>query len=157
MVALGSQGQPERWFGPALENGVHLRWLFRPELGFPFGGFSLYRRAHLAGTLIELGGAAPPSIVFPETARRVVAEFENPLWRSPSGRPPHPLPSLTGLYETVPVAVNSAHDLKRPRAIFSMENDALDAVRIEAPGQWRLERLRYVPVSQGADTRWEEL
>lgn len=113
MIALGSRGQPERWFGPALENGVHVRWLFRPELGFPFGGLSLYRRAHLRGTLIELGGAAPPSITFPETTRRVVAEFTNPLWRSPSGIRPHPLPSLLGFFENVPVAADSEPDLNR--------------------------------------------
>src|SRR5690348_9548826 len=28
-----------------LERGVHLRWAFRREMGFPPGGFSLYRRA----------------------------------------------------------------------------------------------------------------
>ena len=32
-----------------IEAGIHLRWQFRPEMGFPRGGFQLYRRLNSAG------------------------------------------------------------------------------------------------------------
>ncbi|MGQ0694795.1 MAG: hypothetical protein ACT4OL_04370 [Nitrospiraceae bacterium] len=32
-----------------IEAGIHLRWQFRPEMGFPLGGFQLYRRLRSAG------------------------------------------------------------------------------------------------------------
>ena len=39
VVGLGSAGDPE------LQDGNHLRWAFRHDLGFPAHGFSVYRRA----------------------------------------------------------------------------------------------------------------
>ena len=49
LVLLGLQGAAaaggEPTFdGQAMPPGVHLRWSFAPELGFPPGGFWLYRR-----------------------------------------------------------------------------------------------------------------
>jgi hypothetical protein len=38
-----------------IEPGIHLRWQFRPELGFPLGGFQLYRRP---------SGAAPKPLCY---------------------------------------------------------------------------------------------
>jgi len=147
MIALGNQGEAKRWFGPPLEDGVHLRWAFRPELGFPSGGFGLSRRPHVAGTLIDLAGATGPVIELPELARKVTAEFTNLSWLR-FVPPPHPLPGLVGLFEKVPVSTGSDPSVARPRVTVSMENDAIKAVRVDTPGRWRLRRLRYVPVSQ---------
>lgn len=49
MVALGCEGGPALWDDRAMEDGIHLRWMFRPELGYPLGGFDLYRRSHEPG------------------------------------------------------------------------------------------------------------
>src|ERR1051325_7470164 len=45
MIGLGILGnQPANSYQPALIDGIHLRWGFRRELGFPWFGFFLYRR-----------------------------------------------------------------------------------------------------------------
>jgi hypothetical protein len=45
MIALGVlSNSPPSSYQPALAKGMHLRWGFRPELGFPWYGFYLYRR-----------------------------------------------------------------------------------------------------------------
>src|SRR2546430_873019 len=45
MVGLGSlQDLPPNPLQPKLVDAVHLRWAFRPDLGFPWHGFYLYRR-----------------------------------------------------------------------------------------------------------------
>jgi len=44
MVALGVESDP------VLAPGVHLRWNFDPELGFPPLGFDVFRRPHRPGT-----------------------------------------------------------------------------------------------------------
>ncbi len=44
MVGRGTLGGERRADGSDLESGVHLRWQTSPELGFPPGGFDLYRR-----------------------------------------------------------------------------------------------------------------
>ena len=43
MIALGVDGHP------ILQPGVHLRWTFDPDLGFPTGGFDIFRRPHQSG------------------------------------------------------------------------------------------------------------
>ncbi|HEY0313200.1 MAG TPA: hypothetical protein VGC56_11975 [Allosphingosinicella sp.] len=50
MVGLGVLGdQPPHPIQPVLPNGVHLRWAFDPELGFPWHGYHLFRRPHRPG------------------------------------------------------------------------------------------------------------
>src|SRR5258706_14316027 len=45
MVGLGSlQDVAPNPLQPKLIDAVHLRWAFRPDLGFPWHGFYLYRR-----------------------------------------------------------------------------------------------------------------
>ncbi len=44
MAGTGSRGEFTRADGSTLEEGVHLRWQMAPELGFPSGGFDVYRR-----------------------------------------------------------------------------------------------------------------
>jgi hypothetical protein len=45
MVGLGTlQDSPVNSLQPKLVDAVHLRWAFRPELGFPWHGFYLFRR-----------------------------------------------------------------------------------------------------------------
>lgn len=50
MLALGTNGGQPRVDGSQLEAGIHLRWNFNHRLGFPPGGFNLYRRPHNPGT-----------------------------------------------------------------------------------------------------------
>lgn len=52
MVGLGSANDvPPNVEQPRLGDGIHLRWAFKRELGFPWHGFYLFRRLHDAGTL----------------------------------------------------------------------------------------------------------
>ncbi len=44
MVGLGTSGGQLRADGSTMESGVHLRWQIGESLGFPPGGFDLYRR-----------------------------------------------------------------------------------------------------------------
>jgi hypothetical protein len=53
-IVLGMQGgradgTEETFDGQPMQPGVHLRWSFRPELGFPAGGFWLCRRMATPG------------------------------------------------------------------------------------------------------------
>src|SRR5947209_4648214 len=50
MVGLGVKDDvPPNQYQPILRNGVHLRWLFNKNLGFPWYGFTLFRRIHNRG------------------------------------------------------------------------------------------------------------
>src|SRR5262245_16962978 len=52
LVGLGcSKDAPPNSVQPTLIDGIHLRWAFKRELGFPWHGFYLFRRAHDPGTL----------------------------------------------------------------------------------------------------------
>lgn len=44
LVAHASDGKEYDFLGELLGAGVHLRWAFRRELGFPLGGFCVFRR-----------------------------------------------------------------------------------------------------------------
>ena len=44
MVGLGTNGGQARADGSTLERGIHLRWQIDDRLGFPSGGFDIYRR-----------------------------------------------------------------------------------------------------------------
>jgi hypothetical protein len=58
MAGLGVQGDvPPNPEQPPLRNGIHLRWAFRRELGFPWHGFFLYRRRHRPGDPLCLSNA----------------------------------------------------------------------------------------------------
>jgi hypothetical protein len=64
MVGLGSAHDvPPNSEQPPLIDGIHLRWAFKRELGFPWHGFYLFRRAHDPGTpswLSQHTGKLPP-------------------------------------------------------------------------------------------------
>ncbi|HZI47430.1 MAG TPA: hypothetical protein VFD75_06510, partial [Pyrinomonadaceae bacterium] len=52
IVGLGSaKDTPPNSEQPPLIDGIHLRWSFKRELGFPWHGFYLFRRVHDPGTL----------------------------------------------------------------------------------------------------------
>jgi hypothetical protein len=52
LVGLGSaKDVPPNAEQPPLIDGIHLRWAFKRELGFPWHGFYLFRRVHDPGTL----------------------------------------------------------------------------------------------------------
>jgi len=49
MVALSVLGdKPPNALQPTLADGIHLRWASSREVGFPWGGYYLFRRKHLA-------------------------------------------------------------------------------------------------------------
>src|SRR5713101_7878340 len=50
MVGLGITGDtPPNPLQPLLVDGIHLRWAFARDLGFPWYGFYLFRRLHRQG------------------------------------------------------------------------------------------------------------
>ena len=58
MVGLGIQGDsPPNPLQPPLVNGIHLRWAFKRDLGFPWYGYYLFRRLHRAGEPLCLSHA----------------------------------------------------------------------------------------------------
>lgn len=51
MVGLGNLNDtPPNSIQPSLVDGIHLRWAFKPEFGFPWYGFYLFRRPHQEST-----------------------------------------------------------------------------------------------------------
>jgi hypothetical protein len=57
MVGLGVlKDNPPNDIQPELIKGIHLRWAFNREAGFPLHGFYLFRRLHKQGQPICLGG-----------------------------------------------------------------------------------------------------
>src|SRR6185295_12870533 len=86
MAALGVHcDDPPDSTQPPLDDGVHLRWAFVRDLGFPWHGFHLFRRPARSGTPLCLsavtGGLAEGS--WPEdrlhTPIGVLAAGEGPL------------------------------------------------------------------------------
>jgi hypothetical protein len=60
MAGLGVQADvPPNAVQPLLPDGIHLRWSFLTELGFPWHGFFLFRRPHRPSRPICLGGILP--------------------------------------------------------------------------------------------------
>ena len=56
MIALGilNDAPPYDWpsnldIPPKLEDGIHLRWSFKRNVGFPLYGYYLFRRKHIKG------------------------------------------------------------------------------------------------------------
>jgi len=155
MTALGVEGSAERWLGPPLEAGIHLRWAFTPALGFPARGFTLYRRPHAPGTLVDVPIEGRPTVIrLPAVARRIEAELTggDPFPRGRPGRPPR----LVGSFRDVPVAESRLRTSAR-RVLLSLASDAIDAVTLEAGRQWRLRRLRHVPVGPDETAGWRQL
>lgn len=57
MIGLGVLGnQPVNPYQPTVADGIHLRWGFLRELGFPWHGFYLFRRPAQAGRPLCLSG-----------------------------------------------------------------------------------------------------
>ncbi len=84
MTALGIRNdQPPTVYQPKLLDGVHLRWAFRQELGFPLYGFYLFRRPHLKGRPVCLSGFFGKMSVDGPYGRRVMT----PLGALESDRP----------------------------------------------------------------------
>ena len=46
LTAVPLDGSESLFDGSSAISGVHLRWSFTPEIGFPRGGFELYRRRY---------------------------------------------------------------------------------------------------------------
>ena len=64
MFAMGCEGEVALWDDRTMEEGIHLRWGFRPELGFPLGGFDLYRCPHRAVDPICSGFPQQPGTIY---------------------------------------------------------------------------------------------
>jgi hypothetical protein len=93
MVGLGVLGdQPPHPIQPVLPDGVHLRWAFDPELGFPWHGYHLFRRPHRTGKPVCIArrwrgwDEAPPAGLtqaFPEGG--ISSDLEFSLASAPGG------------------------------------------------------------------------
>ena len=60
MVGLGIRSDsPPNPLQPPLVDGVHLRWAFKRDLGFPWYGYYLFRRRHRAGEPLCLSDPVP--------------------------------------------------------------------------------------------------
>jgi hypothetical protein len=84
IAALGVLGDvPANAVQPMLVDGIHLRWSFRADLGFPWYGFFLYRRAHRPSRPICFGQILPkiPSGPWPS------ALLNTPFGQANSDRP----------------------------------------------------------------------
>jgi hypothetical protein len=96
MVGLGVLGDaPLHSIQPELDDGIHLRWAFAPERGFPWkGGYLLFRRAHREGRNVCIasqfdpkwtaGSLASPTLTLPagvlesDSALAVTESFAGP-------------------------------------------------------------------------------
>lgn len=55
MTGLGVENdKPPNRVQPPLANGIHLRWAFQRDIGFPWYGYYLFRRRHRPGTFSRL-------------------------------------------------------------------------------------------------------
>ncbi len=58
VVGLSVDGDdPPNQAQPPLVDGIHLRWAFKRELGFPWYGFFLFRRPYRTGKMLSLRSA----------------------------------------------------------------------------------------------------
>jgi hypothetical protein len=63
MVGKGTPGGQPRADGSEIERGVHLRWQMAQELGFPPGGFDIYRRGENYGQFLRCGNFREADVV----------------------------------------------------------------------------------------------
>ena len=68
---------------PTLTRGIHLRWSFNPDLGFPSGGFHLYRRPSGGASADLLDGWAP----LPFAPGPITLPVFHPAYRGSGGKP----------------------------------------------------------------------
>jgi hypothetical protein len=68
LLGQGLQGEAANGLQPAIDDGIHLRWSFDPDRGFPRYGFYLFRRqrqyvtdTRTLGNIIQEQGWQPPS------------------------------------------------------------------------------------------------
>lgn len=55
MIGLGVNDEnPQNEMQPQLPNGIHLRWAFYRDIGFPWYGYYLFRREHKGGNLVSI-------------------------------------------------------------------------------------------------------
>jgi hypothetical protein len=102
MAGRGSRGELAQADGSILEEGVHLRWQMAPELGFPSGGFDIYRRGENYGKFlrcgsfreIDLGGIAWVSYDpdYTDEGVAIVASGDTQIIK---GCPPNEVPSAS--------------------------------------------------------------
>lgn len=77
MIGLGIQGDsPPIELQPRLPDGVHLRWAFRREAGFPWHGYYLFRRPHDKRESLCVAG---------NWARRQPGSLPAAVWHVPEG------------------------------------------------------------------------
>ena len=62
MIGLGTTSGQRRADGSLMEAGVHLRWQMGEEMGFPPGGFDLYRREQNLDQFLRCGYAVPTPV-----------------------------------------------------------------------------------------------
>jgi hypothetical protein len=153
MLGLGIQGdRPPNSVQPPLVDGIHLRWAFKPELGFPWYGFHLFRRSHRDGELQcdsqEKALLGNPEVPLPEPAYRV----ELGILLEEAGTV-----IVEALLDGTPVVQTQISGSAGIENTVVLGSDAITAVRFVLSQPATLIRLCYVPVSQGADGGWERV
>lgn len=122
MVGLGVLGDtPPDAVQPKLVDGIHLRWSFLRELGFPWYGFFLFRRPHRPGKPVCLGD--------------VLAKMKPGAWPGANFNTPYgQFSSDTNLAFTddFPVAGSSELDLRARKYLRFTLDPPEPAYRVEA-------------------------
>ena len=52
LTGVLARGNEQKFDGSYLEPGAHLRWSFRPELGFPRNGYKIFRKVSTQSCLL---------------------------------------------------------------------------------------------------------
>lgn len=73
LTGLASDGSEKLFNGAPMEPGIHLRWSFLPEAGFPSDGFHIYRRFY-AGEFLQ----PQPWVVIAHLMRSIETRFGLP-------------------------------------------------------------------------------
>lgn len=76
MLALPvTNDRPPNKIQPKLIDGIHLRWAFKQDLGFPWSGFYLFRRGHIKGDPVCLSRATGNLTDGPYAGTEIVTPF----------------------------------------------------------------------------------
>jgi hypothetical protein len=136
--------QPPNTLQPRLDDGVHLRWVFRRDLGFPWYGFYLFRRPHFPGTSVSV---LPEEKKAENLFRRIEVEI---------GFLQDSTIEITALLSGSPIGLITVTGRAHTSVIAQVEFDAMTDIEI-SPGPVVLTGLRFVPVTQNATAGWESL
>lgn len=142
MVALGvANDEPPTRLQPELDDGVHLRWSTRRELGFPWFGFYLFRRPHretereCIGREIELDQDVHFSYDEESVARAVEVTVRLTQWRDPGkSEDTRPKIRVRALYGTTVVGEATLTGEPGDLVRAELRADSITEVQLRAGG-----------------------